>query len=154
MTPKNMSKVRHITVAVTPELYRQTRLLAAEYDSTVTAIVAYLLERLPNALKSSRYPVGGPKPPAMSPDSPAAPPASPATWPASPAMWPASPVRPEASGRAAPTPGTPNANPELSSSSGNPAPTPTKSMDSEEKPMPGTAPVRQYADANMQNPND
>lgn len=147
MTPKNMSKVRHITVAVTPELYRQTRLLAAEYDSTVTAIVAYLLERLPNALKSSRYPVGGPKPLAMSP-------ASPATWPASPAMWPASPVRPEASGKTAPTPVTADANPELSSSFGNPASTPTKSMDSEEKPMPGTAPVRQYADANMQNPNE
>lgn len=56
-----MPKVRHITVAVSPELYRQTRHLAAEYDTTVTAIVAYLLERLPDALKRSRYPVGGVK---------------------------------------------------------------------------------------------
>jgi len=55
-----MRTVRNITVAVTPELYRQTRLLAAEYDTTVTALVAYLLERMPYALKASRFPVGGP----------------------------------------------------------------------------------------------
>lgn len=54
-----MRNVRNITVAVTPELYRQTRKLAAEYDTTVTAIVAYLLERLPDALKRAGYPVGG-----------------------------------------------------------------------------------------------
>jgi hypothetical protein len=34
---ENMRTVRNITVAVTPELYRQTRMLAAEYNSTVTA---------------------------------------------------------------------------------------------------------------------
>ena len=62
-----MRKVRHITVAVTPELYRQTRHLAAEYDTTVTAMVAWLLERLPNALKASRFPRG------KSPASPGAP---------------------------------------------------------------------------------
>jgi len=59
-----MRKVRHITVAVSPELYRQTRHLAAEYDTTVTALVAYLLERMPKALQAARFPVGGPKPPA------------------------------------------------------------------------------------------
>jgi cell division septation protein DedD len=58
---ENMRTVRNITVAVTPELYRQTRMLAAEYDSTVTALVAYLLERLPKALKAARFPVGGPQ---------------------------------------------------------------------------------------------
>jgi hypothetical protein len=35
-----MRTIRNITVAVSPELYRQTRMLAAEYDSTVTAMVA------------------------------------------------------------------------------------------------------------------
>ena len=55
-----MRNVRNITVAVTPELYRQTRRLAADYDTTVTEIVAYLLERLPDALKRAGYPVGGP----------------------------------------------------------------------------------------------
>jgi hypothetical protein len=59
MEGKTMNKIKHITVAVSPELYRQTRHLAAEYDSTVTAIVAYLLERLPQALKAARFPVGG-----------------------------------------------------------------------------------------------
>ncbi len=57
-----MRNVRNITVAVTPELYRQTRMLAVEYDTTVTALVAYLLERMPKALKAARFPVGGPQP--------------------------------------------------------------------------------------------
>jgi hypothetical protein len=54
---KTMREVRHITVAVTPELYLQTRKLAAEMDSTVTAMVAYLLERFPSYLKASGYSV-------------------------------------------------------------------------------------------------
>ena len=41
-----MRKRRHITVSVTPELYRQTRRLAAECDTTVSAMVAYLIEKL------------------------------------------------------------------------------------------------------------
>jgi hypothetical protein len=56
-----MRTVRNITVAVTPELYRQTRMLAAEYDTTVTALVAYLLQAMPKALKAARFPVGGPQ---------------------------------------------------------------------------------------------
>jgi hypothetical protein len=56
-----MRKVRNITVAVDPELYRQTRRLAAEYDTTVTDMVRYLLERFPRALKESRYPGGRPQ---------------------------------------------------------------------------------------------
>jgi hypothetical protein len=56
-----MRTVRNITVCVSPELYRQTRQLAAKYDTTVSAIVAYLLERLPNALIRADYPVGGTK---------------------------------------------------------------------------------------------
>jgi hypothetical protein len=57
-----MRKVKNITVCVTPEIYRQTRHLAAEYDSTVSTIVAWLLERLPAALERTRFPKGGPKP--------------------------------------------------------------------------------------------
>jgi hypothetical protein len=55
-------KVKNITVCVSPEIYRQTRHLAAEYDSTVSTIVAWLLERLPAALERTRFPKGGPKP--------------------------------------------------------------------------------------------
>ena len=57
-----MHKVKNITVCVAPEIYRQARHLAAEYDSTVSAIVAWLLQRLPAALERSRFPKGGPKP--------------------------------------------------------------------------------------------
>ena len=53
-----MRNVRSITEAVTPELYRQTRMLAVEYDTTVTALVAYLLERMP-PVQNVRY-VAGP----------------------------------------------------------------------------------------------
>ena len=56
-----MRTVRNITVCVSPELYRQTKLLAAKYDTTVTGVVAFVLERLPDALARARYPVGGTK---------------------------------------------------------------------------------------------
>ena len=67
-------KVRNITVCVTPQIYRQTRHLAAEYDTTVSTIVAWLLQRLPAALERTHFPKGGPKPsakPAPLPCSPA-----------------------------------------------------------------------------------
>ena len=64
-----MRKVKNITVCVSPEIYRQTRHLAAQYDSTVSTIVAWLLERLPAALERSRFPKGGPKPSAAVPSS-------------------------------------------------------------------------------------
>jgi hypothetical protein len=56
-----MRNVKNITVAVSAELYRQTRKLAAEYDTTVTAMVAHLLQRLPDALERTQFPVCGPK---------------------------------------------------------------------------------------------
>lgn len=56
-----MRTVRNITVCVSPEIFYQTRLLAAEYESTVSGVVAFLLERLPDALERARYPVGGTK---------------------------------------------------------------------------------------------
>jgi hypothetical protein len=56
-----MRTVRNITVAVEPELYRQTRKIAADYDTTVTDMVRFLLLVLPEAVKSARYPGGRPQ---------------------------------------------------------------------------------------------
>jgi hypothetical protein len=56
-----MRTVRNITVCVSPEIYRQTKQLAAKYHTTVSGVVAFLLERLPDALERARYPVGGVK---------------------------------------------------------------------------------------------
>ena len=56
-----MRTVRNITVAVDPELYRQTRKIAADYDTTVTDIVKFLLLVLPEAVKAARYPGGRPQ---------------------------------------------------------------------------------------------
>lgn len=53
--------VRNITVAVDPELYRQTRKIAADYNTTVTNMVRFLLRVLPEAVKSARYPGGRPQ---------------------------------------------------------------------------------------------
>ena len=56
-----MRTVRNITVAVEPELYRQTRRIAADYDTTVTDMVRFLLLALPDAVKAARYPGGRPQ---------------------------------------------------------------------------------------------
>jgi hypothetical protein len=56
-----MRTVRNITVAVEPELYRQTRKIAADYDTTVTDMVRFLLLVLPEAVKDARYPGGRPQ---------------------------------------------------------------------------------------------
>jgi hypothetical protein len=50
-----MRTVRTITVAVDADLYRQTRHIAAEYDSTVTGLVAFLLGNLPRLLKLTNF---------------------------------------------------------------------------------------------------
>jgi hypothetical protein len=60
-----MRNVKNITVAVSPELYHQTRMLAAQYQTTVTAMVAFLLERMPRLLKASRFPGPNPAPTAL-----------------------------------------------------------------------------------------
>lgn len=52
-----MREVRNITVAVTPELYLQSRKLAAEMDTNVSTMVRYLLVRMPSFLKSAGYKV-------------------------------------------------------------------------------------------------
>jgi hypothetical protein len=56
-----MRTVRNITVAVEPELYRQTRRVAADYDTTVTDMVRFLRLALPEAVKDARYPGGRPQ---------------------------------------------------------------------------------------------
>jgi hypothetical protein len=56
-----MRTVRNITVAVEPELYRQTRRIAADYDTTVTDMVRFLLLALPEAVVAARYPGGRPQ---------------------------------------------------------------------------------------------
>jgi hypothetical protein len=56
-----MRTVRNITVAVEPELYRQTRRIAVDYDTTVTDMVRFLLLALPEAVKAARYPGGRPQ---------------------------------------------------------------------------------------------
>jgi hypothetical protein len=56
-----MRTVRNITIAVEPELYRQTRRIAADYDTTVTDMVRFLLLALPEAVKAARYSGGRPQ---------------------------------------------------------------------------------------------
>ena len=55
-----MRNVRNITVAVPTDIYRQTRRLAADYDTTVTDLVRYMLQVLPSALREARYPLRAP----------------------------------------------------------------------------------------------
>ena len=50
-----MQKARSITVAVSPELYRQTRRIATEWDTSVTDVVRFLLLILPDALREARF---------------------------------------------------------------------------------------------------
>jgi hypothetical protein len=56
-----MRTVRNITVAVDPELYRQTRRLAAEYNTSVTDRLRFLLLAMPEALRAAHYPGGRPQ---------------------------------------------------------------------------------------------
>jgi hypothetical protein len=56
-----MRTVRNITVAVDPELYRQTRRIAAEYDTTVSDMIRFLLLALPEAVKAALHPGGRPQ---------------------------------------------------------------------------------------------
>jgi len=55
-----MPTPRNITVAISPELYRQTRKIATEYDTSVTEMVRFLLLVLPDAIKEARFPGGRP----------------------------------------------------------------------------------------------
>ena len=50
-------KSKQITVAVTPTHYCEIRMLAAELDTTVTHLVAYLPKRIPGALRPANHPI-------------------------------------------------------------------------------------------------
>ncbi len=50
--------MRNITVSVSDETYIQARVWAAQRDTSVTAIVQYLLQTLPSVTKAARaFPV-------------------------------------------------------------------------------------------------
>lgn len=70
-----MPKVRNITVAVSPELYRQTRRIAADSDTTITELVRHILVNLPVLLRSTNHPAADSST-AANPASPSAAPAS------------------------------------------------------------------------------
>ena len=127
-----MRKIRHITVSVTPELYRQTRHLAAEYDTTVSAMVAYLLERFPSALKAAQFQGGPAHCAAAQASAPVAQASAPvAQPPAVSADPPALTPSPEKNAIAGCTAVQANLKPSLSATSS-------------EDPVSGTAAVRQY----------
>ena|SRR6185437_5669182 len=68
-----MPRVRNITVAVSPELYRHTRRIAADSDTTVTELVRHILIHLPELLKSTNHPAADQSAEATPPSSPALP---------------------------------------------------------------------------------
>ena len=50
--------MRNITVSVSDETYRQARVWAAQRDSSVSAVVQYLLQTLPSISRAARaFPV-------------------------------------------------------------------------------------------------
>jgi hypothetical protein len=55
--------MRNITVSVSDETYRQARVWAAQRDTSVSAIVKYLLQTLPGVTRAVRaFPVRNPSP--------------------------------------------------------------------------------------------
>jgi len=56
-----MPTARNISVPVSPAIYRRTRGLATEYDTTVTAKIKFLLLLLPEAVKAARFPGSRPQ---------------------------------------------------------------------------------------------
>jgi hypothetical protein len=134
-----MREVRHITVAVTPELYRQTRKLAAEMDSTVTAMVAYLLERFPSYLKGAGYKV-------------TVPPGAPHHLPGRPPHGaPPAPNCQTCTRVAPPVSTTPEKNANSDCTAVKPSQATNLSETSEARPHADTAPVRQYDSSNPNN---
>jgi hypothetical protein len=68
-----MPRVRNITVAVSPDLYRQTRRIAADSDTTVTELVRHILIHLPELLRNTNHPAADQSAEATPPSSPALP---------------------------------------------------------------------------------
>jgi hypothetical protein len=57
-----MRNVRNIAVVVFLVLYRKSRMLAVEHNTTVAAMVAHLLEKMPRVLNASHFPGPNPAP--------------------------------------------------------------------------------------------
>ena|SRR6185312_5691462 len=68
-----MPRVRNITVAVSPDLYRQTRRIAADSDTTVTELVRHILVHLPELLRNTNHPAADQSAEATPPSPPAVP---------------------------------------------------------------------------------
>ena len=69
--------MKRITVAVHERTYREARVWAAERDTSLSAVVAYLLETLPRIARAARaFPPGTNAPAANPPAPPAIPPPS------------------------------------------------------------------------------
>ena len=63
--------MRNITVTVSDTIYRQARVWAAQRDTSVSAVVQYLLETLPRIPSAAReFPTDPSQPPPANPDSP------------------------------------------------------------------------------------
>jgi hypothetical protein len=70
--------MRNITVSVSDETYRQARIWAAQRDTSVSAIVQYLLQTLPSVTRAATaFPVRGQFAPAVASFSPPSPPSPP-----------------------------------------------------------------------------
>ena len=55
--------MRNITVTVSDEAYRQARVWAANHDTSVSAVVQYLLTTLPGIARAANaFPPRGPRP--------------------------------------------------------------------------------------------
>ena len=133
-----MRTVRNITVAVSDDIYRQTRRLAAQYDITVTDMVRYLLRCLPEAFEAALVPGGRPqfRRAAYLADKAGKP------WP--PPLPPSSPIRTPVSPQNATTiqPQNPLCIPV------NPPQATDSKSDKTESSSPNTAPVSQYNPSN------
>jgi hypothetical protein len=61
----------NITVFVSPEVYRQARVWAAQRDTSVSAVVQYLLQTLPNITRAGNaFHARQPRPAVLPPPSP------------------------------------------------------------------------------------
>ena len=71
--PESRHMTRNITVTVPEQTYRQARVWAAQRDTSISAVVAYLLETLPGITRTARAfparhaPASTPQPAAGSP---------------------------------------------------------------------------------------
>jgi hypothetical protein len=53
--------MRNVTVAITDEVYRRARMAAAKHNTSISALVEYLLETLPAIRRMADFPITGSK---------------------------------------------------------------------------------------------